>query len=120
MRRSLDHWQSDLKDCAIPILVVGFVFRPHESFSPLDPARRDVSMHHASASCGAQVATMWTMWRSFTLIEALGINFEIVVYYECMHVDVDLHLANLGVTEGNMAKKAKKAKKKKSAKKKKK
>jgi hypothetical protein len=37
-----------------------------------------------------------------------------------MHVDVGLHLANLGVTEGNMAKKAKKAKKKKSAKKKKK
>ena len=34
---------------------------------------------------------MWTMWRSFTLFEALGINFEIVVYSECMHVDVDLH-----------------------------
>ncbi len=34
--------------------------------------------------------------------------------------NVDLHRANLGVTEGKMAKKAKKAKKKKSAKKKKK
>jgi hypothetical protein len=36
---------------------------------------------------GAQGATE----ASFTLFEAFSINFEIVVYSEFMHVDVDLH-----------------------------
>jgi hypothetical protein len=61
----------------------------------------------------SQVAT------AFTIFEPRGINFAIVVYSECMHVDRRPALSQLlGTTEGNMAKKAKKAKK--TAKKKKK
>ena len=34
-----------------------------------------------------------TAWRSFTFFELRDINFAIIVYAECMHVDVDLHEA---------------------------
>jgi hypothetical protein len=52
-----------------------------------------------------------TTRRSFTFFEAFGINFAIVVYFECMHVEVICISPTLGIMEGNMAKKAKKAKK---------
>ena len=45
-------------------------------------------------------------------------NFAIVVYFECMHVEMTCVNPTLGITEGKMDKKAKKAKK--TAKKKKK
>ena len=62
-----------------------------------------------------------TARRSFTFFEAFSINFAIVVYFECMHVEMTCINPTLGITEGNMVKKAKKAKKaKKTAKKKKK
>jgi len=59
---------------------------------------------------------------AFTIFEPRDINFAIVMYSECMHVDRRLASSQLlGTTEGNMAKKAKKTKKaKKVAKKKKK
>jgi hypothetical protein len=34
-----------------------------------------------------------TTRRSFTFFEVCDINFAIIVYSECMHVDVDLHEA---------------------------
>ena len=58
---------------------------------------------------------------SFTFFEAWSINFAIVVYSECMHVEGRLAFSQLwGLRRDNMAKKAKKAKKTKKAKKKKK
>jgi hypothetical protein len=53
------------------------------------------------------------------LFEARSINFANVVYFIFMHVDVDCIELNNGITEGDMAKKAKKAKKKTGKKKKK-
>ena len=56
--------------------------------------------------------------RSFTFFQGRSINFAIVVYFECMHVEPRLAFEpNFGITEGNnMAKKAKKAKAKKAKK----
>ena len=55
------------------------------------------------------------------MFEARSINFAIVVYSQFMQVEGRLALSQqLGITEGNMAKKAKKKKAKKTAKKKKK
>jgi len=48
---------------------------------------------------------------SFTFFETFSINFAIVVYFECVHVEMTCINPTLGITEGNMAKKAKKAKK---------
>ena len=53
------------------------------------------------------------------MFEARSINFVNVVYFIFMHVDVDCIELNNGITEGDMAKKAKKAKKKTGKKKKK-
>ena len=57
----------------------------------------------------------------FTFFKTRSIEFEIMVYSSIMHVGARLAFNQLGITEGNMAKKAKKAKKapaKKTAKKK--
>jgi hypothetical protein len=59
--------------------------------------------------------------KPFTFFRTSSIESAIVVYYWVMHVGTRLALNQLGATEGNMAKKAKKAKKapaKKTAKKK--
>jgi hypothetical protein len=71
--------------------IVGFVFRPHENF-PLDPANaicpritRELRPRRKSRRCG----------RSFTIFEARSINFAIVVYFECMHVECRLALSQL-------------------------
>jgi hypothetical protein len=64
-----------------------------------------VSTLHASESQAAPEG------RPFTLFEARGINFAIVVYSQCMHIECRFALSQLfGITEGNMAKKAKTAK----------
>jgi len=66
-------------------------------------------------------AVVATARGAFTLFEARSINFAIVVYSQFMQVEGRLALSqHLGITEGNMAKKAKKKKAKKTAKKKKK
>ena len=65
--------------------------------------------------CGQQIAV------PFTFFKTRSIESTIVVYSSVMHVGTRLALKQLGATEGNMAKKAKKAKKapaKKTAKKK--
>ena len=45
----------------------------------------------------------------FTFFKIRSIESEIVVYSSIMHVGTRLALNQLGITEGNMAKKAKKA-----------
>jgi len=84
-----------------------------------------ISSAAISNVCGAKrpsnFAVIATVRASFTLFEARSINFAIVVYAQLMHVEGRLALSKqLGITEGNMAKKAKKKKAKKTAKKKKK
>jgi hypothetical protein len=67
------------------------VVGPHENFfSPLDPAMRDVSTHHARVRGASRDDGV-----SFTLFEARSINFAIVVYSERMHVKCGLALSQL-------------------------
>lgn len=55
-----------------------------------DPTRRPLSKHHArDRIVRSQVAT------AFTIFEPRDINFAIVVYSECMHVDRRLALTQL-------------------------
>jgi hypothetical protein len=84
--------------------------------SPLLKSGSEPRWRHSARSSDFVVVA--TARRSFTFFEAFSINFAIVVYFECMHVEMTCVNPTLGITEGNMAKKAKKAKK--TAKKKKK
>ena len=56
--------------------------RSEDTGSSTNPAKRGVCTHHARSSSGRKTARP-----SFTLFEARGINSNIMVYSECMHVD---------------------------------